>query len=222
MQRPQNECAPVASVRSLLIDDFGVHRSCKHRCRCRLASLTSPSSVYTAKDTSCCEDWNAELPDCRRGLKRSLEASVSTLQQAVRYKSTEVSTAQQCMMPLPAEMLCSTQHPFSTARLSSQAHQPAVFVDKSTKVICQGFTGKNGTFHSEQVTSCRMPAHPHPWHALHRLLANRRSTAASGARRRPLHTGRRWWGASTRRRGGPRTWASPSSSRCRQAPGAAP
>ncbi|RDX71190.1 Succinate--CoA ligase [ADP-forming] subunit alpha-1, mitochondrial [Mucuna pruriens] len=31
------------------------------------------------------------------------------------------------------------------------AATPAVFVDKSTRVICQGITGKNGTFHTEQA-----------------------------------------------------------------------
>ncbi len=34
---------------------------------------------------------------------------------------------------------------------AAAAHEPAVFVDEHTRVICQGFTGKNGTFHSEQA-----------------------------------------------------------------------
>jgi succinyl-CoA synthetase alpha subunit len=29
----------------------------------------------------------------------------------------------------------------------------SILIDKNTKVICQGFTGKNGTFHSEQATA---------------------------------------------------------------------
>jgi len=36
-------------------------------------------------------------------------------------------------------------------RSISQATAPAVFVDKSTKVICQGLTGKTGTFHTQQA-----------------------------------------------------------------------
>ena len=33
----------------------------------------------------------------------------------------------------------------------SSPSKPAVFVDKHTRVICQGITGKNGTFHTEQA-----------------------------------------------------------------------
>ena len=43
-----------------------------------------------------------------------------------------------------------------------QVSAPAVFVDKTTKVICQGITGKNGTFHTEQVergTHAHRPMH---------------------------------------------------------------
>jgi succinyl-CoA synthetase alpha subunit len=57
---------------------------------------------------------------------------------------------------------------------------PAVFVDKTTKVICQGFTGKTGTFHSEQVLSIlhgdRMTA---PQHSMRRRRETHRFSCCS-------------------------------------------
>jgi len=42
-------------------------------------------------------------------------------------------------------------HGFSLARNFSSHTGPYVLIDKTTKVLCQGFTGKQGTFHSQQA-----------------------------------------------------------------------
>ena len=34
----------------------------------------------------------------------------------------------------------------------------SILIDESTKIITQGFTGKNGTFHSEQALAYALPA----------------------------------------------------------------
>lgn len=51
------------------------------------------------------------------------------------------------MMPITKNLVHSSMRTFSRS-MSSTAK---VFIDKNTKVICQGFTGKQGTFHTEQA-----------------------------------------------------------------------
>jgi hypothetical protein len=40
---------------------------------------------------------------------------------------------------------------FINAKCVRYMSKPAVFVDKTTRLIVQGITGKNGTFHTEQA-----------------------------------------------------------------------
>ncbi|RWW86263.1 hypothetical protein BHE74_00004968 [Ensete ventricosum] len=51
----------------------------------------------------------------------------------------------------PAPVVPSSPLPRHFAAAAAMPPAPAVFVDKNTRVICQGITGKNGTFHTEQA-----------------------------------------------------------------------
>ena len=40
---------------------------------------------------------------------------------------------------------------FNIARKFFSSNSPYVFINKDTKIICQGMTGKQGTFHTEKA-----------------------------------------------------------------------
>ncbi|MGY4413354.1 succinyl-CoA synthetase alpha subunit [Bradyrhizobium sp. LB7.1] len=68
----------------------------------------------------------------------------------------------------------------------------SILIDKNTKVICQGFTGKNGTFHSEAAiaygTKMVGGTSPGKTKAARRIWACRCSTPCARRVRRPAPT----------------------------------
>ncbi|GAB2275295.1 hypothetical protein Dimus_010056 [Dionaea muscipula] len=60
--------------------------------------------------------------------------------------SSKISSPKPAIAPAAAPSLGQSRH-FAAA----PPPPPGVFVDHSTRVICQGITGKNGTFHTEQA-----------------------------------------------------------------------
>ena len=72
-----------------------------------------------------------------------------------------------------------------------KARVMSILIDKNTKVICQGFTGKNGTFHSEQAHRLRHQDGRRHLARQRRLDASRPAGVRHrrrGARRRPAPT----------------------------------
>lgn len=86
---------------------------------------------------------------CRVPIHDTHVSSDVTLCRTCILRSTSVSSSSS---PLTPCILTAYESMPGRAWFSSHdADTPAVFVDKNTRVICQGFTGKNGTFHSEQA-----------------------------------------------------------------------
>ncbi|GAB2285011.1 hypothetical protein Dimus_019466 [Dionaea muscipula] len=62
--------------------------------------------------------------------------------------SSKVSSHKSSISPASGSPSLGQTRPFPAA---APPLPPAVFVDHNTRVICQGITGKNGTFHTEQA-----------------------------------------------------------------------
>ena len=70
---------------------------------------------------------------------------------ARRAASAAASCAAAAAAARPAAAAHALRGAAAAAAGARLAHTPAVFVDETTTVITQGFTGKTGTFHSEQA-----------------------------------------------------------------------
>ncbi|XP_010688675.2 succinate--CoA ligase [ADP-forming] subunit alpha-1, mitochondrial [Beta vulgaris subsp. vulgaris] len=73
-------------------------------------------------------------------MARQASRLVATLSSKIQSSKSSISSSISSSSPKTRDFGTVARHP-----------PPAVFVDKHTRVICQGITGKNGTFHTEQA-----------------------------------------------------------------------
>lgn len=155
---------------------------------------------YRGSWISCCPiTTNLQSDLCATGLKtpacKALKA-VCSHQQHQKAACTYLTSCNYCLSR-SAEGL----HAYDTNSVHAQA-EPAVFLDKNTKVICQGITGRNGTFHTEQVC-CILGYVLHSlacqWHTTTNLCCCKLIITMLPTHR-PSNMAQRWSGESTPRR----------------------
>ncbi|KAG8498219.1 hypothetical protein CXB51_007351 [Gossypium anomalum] len=93
---------------------------------------------------------------CESGKGRSDTESTATAMarqasRLIQSLSSRISPHKPQISPLTPSSSSSQLLTQSRSFSAAPAPQPAVFIDKNTRVICQGITGKNGTFHTEQA-----------------------------------------------------------------------